>query len=209
MASYAEINAVTRLLEACGDPCIVDLGSNQGEDAEWMTAVCKKRPKVVLVEADQQNFEHARVAAARFGATAIYGAIAAYTGNCDFWVCASPPDGRGSGSIRKPTGHVIEKPWYDFRLAKDQIPCYTLDYIFRQENLDHIDVLWVDIQGAERDMIEGGQEALKRTRFLFIEAEKRVLYEGQAIQGELLAMLPGWTVIGDFDFNLLLRNGNL
>ncbi len=77
------------------------------------------------------------------------------------------------------------------------------------EQIESVDLLWVDIQGAERDMIAGGQRTLKNTRYLFIEAEEQQFYEGQAVRPELLAMLPGWEVIGEFDYNLLLRNQNV
>ncbi len=85
---------------------------------------------------------------------------------------------------------------------------YTLDAIFEREWLTKIDLLWVDIQGAERDMIAGGAKALSHTRYMFMEAETTELYEGQAMRGELLAMLPGWTLLGEFEANVLLWNDN-
>jgi FkbM family methyltransferase len=50
----------------------------------------------------------------------------------------------------------------------------TLDSVARETQLDRIDLLWVDIQGAERDMIAGGRHALSRTRYMMIEAEPEV-----------------------------------
>lgn len=199
--------AVGAILRECRNPVIVDLGSHQGEDTLWMASYVRDRqPKIIMVEADKENFATiANIAAHVTGFTAIFGAIHDHTGTCDFWACYTT-EGRGSGSIRRPSGHLREKPWYDFRLLSEQIPCYDLDTIFATVGLDHIDVLWVDIQGAERDMIKGGQAALKRTRYLFIESEERELYDGQALRPELLEMLPGWTVTDVFDYNLLLRN---
>ncbi len=206
MSSDNEMLAVGAVLRDCKDPVIVDLGSYQGEDANWMASYVRDRQsEIIMVEADKENFATVANVAGHIGATAIWGAISDHTGMCDFWACYTS-DGRGSGSIRKPTGHLREKPWYDFRLLGEKIPCYDLDTIFAKAGLDHIDVLWVDIQGAERDMIKGGQAALKRTRYLFIESEERELYDGQALRPELLAMLPGWTVTHVFDFNLFLRN---
>lgn len=210
MASELERAAVSKILQTCANPCIVDLGAHHGEDSEWMAGAAGAgvvKPIIIMVEADRQNYEMVAATACRLNAISIWGAIASHTGHCPFWVC-NTPEGRGSGSIRKPTGHLKEKPWYDFRLAEDDIPCFTLDDLFAKECLDHIDILWVDIQGAENSMVAGGQKALKHTRYLFLEAEKRILYDGQSIREDLLAMLPGWTVIGDFDFNLLLRNDN-
>lgn len=208
MSSDVERNAITRILQACENPVIIDLGSYLGEDAEWMSQACTHRPTIIMVEADPENFKSVANVAKRLNATAIHGAIADFSGDIEFWACYTP-DGRGSGSIRKPTGHLKEKPWYDFRKLPEKIPCFRLDEIAKRPDgetaLDHVDVLWVDIQGAENSMIAGGQKTLAVTRYLFIEAEKRILYDGQAIREDLLATLPGWTIIGDFDFNLLLK----
>ena len=84
----------------------------------------------------------------------------------------------------------------------------TLDSIFGQERLKKIDLLWVDIQGAERNMIAGGQKALSHTRYVFMEAETVELYEGEALKADLIAALPGWTLLADFGSNILLRNEN-
>jgi hypothetical protein len=56
-------------------------------------------------------------------------------------------------------------------------------------------------------MIAGGQAALEQTHFLFIEAESVEMYAGQATKPELLKLLPGWKVLEDFGFNILLENG--
>jgi hypothetical protein len=87
------------------------------------------------------------------------------------------------------------------------VPCYTLDTIFRCEGLAKIDLLWVDIQGAERDMIQGGGFALAHTRYLFIEAETEELYAGEALKPELLALLGdhGFALVQDFGCNVLLE----
>ena len=183
---------------------IVDLGAYNGSDTQWMIDA-SRNPRVIAVEADPDNF--CTLAALRLNATIIYGAIADHTGTCDFWACYTGR-GRGSGSIRPPSGHLdLNGTDWDFRKLDESIPCYSLDDIFREQGLDHIDLLWVDIQGAERDMIAGGQNALKHSRYLFIESEyEKELYAGQAMRPELLALLPGWTVSHTFDFNLLLRN---
>lgn len=211
MSTNAERAAVSGILQRCEDPCIVDLGSHQGEDAQWMHDACLSVPRIVLVEADPRNAAWIRdiPLAALDGVTVIEAAIAAHTGTCTFHGCDNQAgQSYGSGSIRKPTGHLEHFPWCTFPHVKE-VPCFTLDDIFKNEQLDHIDVLWVDIQGAERDMIAGGKHALSRTRFMMIEAEEVEFYEGQAKRPELLSMLPGWEVVGVFGENLLMRNENL
>ena len=210
MSTEAEYKAVRALLVSCTDPCIVDLGSFDGGDAEWMTAACAAVPRVVVVEPDERNLARLRARFIGRKEVKIYsGAVASFTGTCKFHVCDNAENQAfASGSIREPSGHLIHFPWCTFPKTVD-VPCWTLDDIACRENLDHIDVLWVDIQGAEADMIRGGQMALARTRYLFIEAEEVEFYKGQVLRAELIAMLPGWRVIGDFQYNLLLSNEGL
>jgi len=205
MASADEQRAVLSVLNSCPvAPCIVELGAYCGEDTEWMfQAVRDKSPIIVTVEADPDNYR--RIADRHIPGRHLYGAISDRNGNCDFWACYTP-EGRGSGSVRMPTRHLEKNPWYDFRPIPGGIPCFTLDYLFNAYALPRIDLLWVDIQGAENQMITGGQKALRHARYLFIEAEEKALYDGQAERPELLSLLPEWSVIREFDFNLFMKN---
>lgn len=208
MATPEEQAAIRHILGPMRNPTIVELGAHCGEDEGWISLACPEQPHYVMVEADVRN---AQVIIDRVLAPhrrLIVGAIAATNGLIEFHVSDNAiGQGRGSGSIRKPTGHLEHIKWCTFPF-KTLVPCYTLDEIFRREWLTKIDLLWVDIQGAERDMITGGQIALSRSRFLFMEAEEIEMYEGQALKPELMAMLPGWTLMQDFGCNILLRNDN-
>jgi FkbM family methyltransferase len=198
-----EAQAIGSILRECEHPVIVDLGAYGGEDTAWLIGACRVPPVAIAVEADPDNF--ARLYAANLKATVIQAAISDHDGECTFYKCYTGR-GVGSGSIRQPTGHLDrDGTKYDFRPIS--VRCLTLDKIARDFALDHIDLLWVDIQAAERDMIAGGQNALQRTRYLFMEAEQgEEMYAGQAMRDELLAMLPGWFEVQRFDFNILLRN---
>jgi FkbM family methyltransferase len=208
MSTAAEQAAIRKILQACDKPVIVDLGAHLGEDSRWMyDCVADKNPRVIMVEADPDNYN--RVLAhwhPRPPAIAIPGAVASYTGTCVFHLCDNDQQqARASGSIRKPTGHLKYFKWCKFD-RKQEVLCYRLDDLFHHQGVDHIDVLWVDVQGAERDVIAGGAVALSRSRYMMIESEEVEFYEGQALRPELLALLPGWKVIETFDYNLLLQN---
>lgn len=205
MASVRERAAVSAILRSCEHPVIVDLGAYDGADTEWMIAACGNRSPIVLaIEPDERNC--AEIIKRDMAVWLWHAAIADHTGHCNFHSCEpSGVQGPASGSIRKPTGHLEHFEWCKFN-DPGEVSCFTLDYILGFSGLDHIDILWVDIQGAERDMIAGGPGALKLTRYMFIEVERVKLYDGQALRDELLAMLPGWKIIEEFDFNILLKN---
>jgi FkbM family methyltransferase len=126
-------------------------------------------------------------------------AIAAQDGETSFhrsewrgdmsWTC--------SGSIHRPTGHMSAYP--DVEFGEDiTVPTVALDTYVREHKIEHIDFIWADIQGAERDMILGAEEALKHTRYLYTEYCNPPLYEGQPTLAEIVALLPGWKVLADW-----------
>ena len=204
MSSFDEKEAVREIMRGIDHPVIVELGAHLGEEAEWLGHFNHSR--YVMVEADPLNYAEIANKALR-NSTSIQGLIAARTGVATFYASHNhAAKNRASGSIRKPTGHLKHFPEVTFHPVPRSL-CFTLDYLAYQEGLFGIDFLWCDIQGAERDMIQGGGDTLAKTRYMMIEAEPEVeLYEGQALKPELIAMLPGWEVLRDFGYNLLMRN---
>jgi len=109
-----------------------------------------------------------------------------------------------SGSLQKPTGHLIRDPRITFD-REIEVECKTLDYIaapFRGE----IDFIHADLQGGEASMILGGQYTLARTRWLYLEFYDRPLYDRQPDLKGLLSFLPDWELVGIFGENALFKN---
>ena len=206
-----EQQAVSKFLSFTKDPVIVELGAYTGEDGPLFESMIAPSQQLlhIMVEPDPRNLEVILNNKNRpLGANrrVIAGAIAAKSGVRTFHFSEDSRDGsRGSGSLLEPTGHIEHFPTIKFAHSA-VVPCFTLDEIFEQERLPKIDLLWVDIQGAEKEMITGGKRALANTRYCFMEAESIELYKGQALKPDLIAMLPGWSLVADFGYNILLRN---
>ena len=211
MANDQEKAAIRRIMAHLQSPCVVELGARTGEDEPWIRGCCHEDPCYIMVEPDMSNaqliLDHPR--GLDRNRRLILGAIAEYDGEAKFHVSCNPADGsRTSGSIRRPTGHLVYYPNTEFT-GVNVVPCWTLDSIYQKEWLTKIDLLWTDIQGAERDMIGGGRRALAHTRYLLMEVESSELYEGQALRDELLSMLQGWQIVEDLGQNMLMRNPNM
>lgn len=204
MSSQREKDAVTKILRGIDGPVIVELGAHVGEEHKWLSKLNPSR--YVMVEPDLNNWK-AIADQPNIQSSEVYlGAIAPHNGTIRFNASENNLSiNRASGSIRTPTGHLKYFPEVSFRPIA--VPCWTFDFFTKLADISNIDLLWCDIQGAERDMIAGGKNALAHTRYMMIEAEPEVeLYEGQALKPELLAMLPEWEVIEDFGYNVLLCN---
>jgi 2-O-methyltransferase len=116
------------------------------------------------------------------------------------WTC--------SGSLREPTGHLEAYPDVTFG-PRIMVEVVSLDAYCARHGIGAVDLLWLDVQGAEGDVIAGARETLARTRYLYTEACDVELYEGQVTRAQLLAMLPGWRVLHEWpsnaEVNLLLE----
>ena len=66
----------------------------------------------------------------------------------------------------------------------------------------------MDVQGAEIDVIRGGRNALKYTRYLYTEYSNKELYEGQISLKPLLDELIDFDVIVRYPDDILLKNKN-
>ena len=117
------------------------------------------------------------------------------------WTC--------SGSLRKPTGHFEAYPDVIFGLPVE-VPVTTLDVYCRGRQIEAVDLLWMDVQGAEDEVLKGAQDVLTRTRYLYTEYSDTPLYEGQPALADLRPLLPGWRELyrwpSNAEFNVLLEN---
>jgi FkbM family methyltransferase len=64
---------------------------------------------------------------------------------------------------------------------KTVVETKTLDQIIQTENLDVIDLLKVDVQGAEHLVLSGGTNALKKTKLVYTEFSFKPMYTGSSI----------------------------
>lgn len=65
----------------------------------------------------------------------------------------------------------------------------TLDDWMLSNQVDHIDMIWMDVQGGELDVLKGASECLKNVRCIFTEVGLKPYYEGQSLKREIDALL--------------------
>jgi FkbM family methyltransferase len=117
-----------------------------------------------------------------------------------------------SSSIRQPKKHLDLFPDVSFNKSI-KVECITLDK-WRIDNIstEIIDFVWADINGAEYDMILGGQKTLNEfTRYLYVEFSDKELYLGQPKKRDMLNLLPNFMEVAIYNFrgnfgNVLLKN---
>ena len=204
-----EIVEISRILEGVQDPVVVNLGAYQGEDHPIFAGVAGDPARLthIMVEPDPGNCAVIRRnVPLSEKVVLVQGAIYSEPGHRQFWRSLIPTNGQtASGSILKPTGVLVTHPQITWPQIIE-VDCFTLDELYEKQRLDKVDLLWVDIQGAEVAMIRGGQKALAKTRFCIMEADEDEIYEGQLLRKDLIALMDGWIFVRDLGYDIMMQN---
>ena len=62
-----------------------------------------------------------------------------------------------------------------------EIPCTRIDTFCKENNIDQIDVVWMDLQGAELKALESMGNLLDTVEVIHTELEVNPIYEGQCL----------------------------
>ena len=116
-----------------------------------------------------------------------------------------PADWDLSGSIYPPLNHLLKVPGVTFS-NQEEVPIRRLDSVVRDLGIERVDLIWADVQGAEADLISGGRQTLKKTRFLYTEYSDNELYAGQINLSQLRALLPEFKLVKKFPNDVLFEN---
>ena len=81
----------------------------------------------------------------------------------------------GSSSLLQPADHLKIAPEVQFNEITS-VDCMTLDDWYQISELQTIDLLWLDVQGAELDVLRAGRIALRNTRVCHLEVSRKSLY---------------------------------
>lgn len=103
----------------------------------------------------------------------------------------------GSSSMLKPSGHLDIHPevGFDNELI---LRTSTVDEIVKnllleghEKLVNKLDLLYIDVQGAELDVLKGAQEFLIKAKFVFAEVSHGGLYEGDTSIRPIIDFLEG------------------
>ncbi len=199
-----------RRLVAKPDPIILEIGCNDGSNTEWFLEVFD-HPRVFCFEPDPRAITRFRRRIGDGNVQLFELALSDGEGEITFHMSGGResndhPEGWDlSGSILKPKEHLVEHPWCSFD-QQIKVKTTTLDKWRSEHEVKQIDFIWMDVQGAEIDVIRGGRQTLAQTRFLYTEYNNKEIYEGQADLNQLLKALPEFRVLARYPDDILLEN---
>ena len=121
--------------------------------------------------------------------TLIEGAVCDYDGNITFYpinqkkTITTWEDGNpGASSIFKSNGkYTIETYIQDEIITK----CHRLDSVMDKYDISKVDIIWMDLQGAELLALKGLGNHLQNVKYIHTEVSYKEMYSGQVMFDEL------------------------
>jgi FkbM family methyltransferase len=107
---------------------------------------------------------------------------------------------RYSGSIKDPVKQLEGWPHIVFDEVVEA-EARRLDTFCKDYLINHIDFLWMDVQGAEGQVFAGAPEILKNTDYVYTEYYNVPMYDGQLNLEDLKQILNGFELIGDYRYS--------
>jgi FkbM family methyltransferase len=142
-------------------------------------------------------------------------ALSDKAGTSTFYVSDRFGEAWGSSSLLKPKEHLEVHPEISFK-KEISVQTLNLDEWFKSKSLDHIDLMWLDMQGAEPFVLRNAPHALSKTKYLYTEISLIETYEGVEKYGTFKTFLQdsGFDILGEELIyrdmgNVLLKNRNM
>jgi FkbM family methyltransferase len=182
---------------------IFDIGSCEGEDAIRYARLFAKA-RVYACEPLPHNLATLRENLDRFapGAsiTVLPIAIAEQNGRAPFHVSSGHPAdrprtpdwdyGNKSSSLLEPGEHLDVFPWLVFEQIVE-VPTERLDHVAARLGIKAIDLIHLDVQGAELLVLRGAGRLLEGVRAIWMEVEAIPLYRDQPLKPEVERFMQG------------------
>ena len=158
-----------------------------------------KNAKIFTFEAHPDSYEVCLLNTKNHpSVTVINEAVNDFDGSCKFYpmdkdkTITTWEDGnQGASSLYRANGsfdHIEKYVQYEI-----EVPCTRLDTFCQKNNLDKIDIIWMDLQGAELKALQSLGPLLETVQIIHTELEIKPMYEGQCLFDDV--------------YNFLLDNG--
>lgn len=194
------------------NPVILDAGAYTGSEITLMKRFWPKctvhafEPVPELFEQLKNNVKkYSNVYTYKFG-------IDATSGPKTFYLSNQPGESKVSmsSSLREPKDHLKHDIETQFN-KKMTINCLNLDEWAKNNNVNKIDMLWLDMQGVELEVMKSAPEIMKTVKVVYTEVEFVEAYKGQALWADIKIWMESqgfYLIARDFDLPSKFWFGN-
>jgi FkbM family methyltransferase len=184
----AELEAIRRALSpGC---TVLDIGAHKGAYSYWMSKWSRPGGRLIAIEPQPELADKLRkLYASNTNIQIKHGAVGPTTGTVTLHI---PGEGPSHGAS---INTLVETPGETIRTV--DVPCFTLESIAAEHDLDRLDLIKCDTEGAERDIFRAGASVLERFKpTVLVECERRHAGDGDDPVGELWSIFKPLGYIG-------------
>jgi len=135
--------------------------------------------RIVAFEANPGMIDICNSVASGYDIEVIPMAASNYNGTADFYVCQTNV---GGSSLLQISNHKRSCGW---KQRKVSVECTRIDDWCSKNDIESIDILWVDVQGAEQLVFEGCDAYLDNVKAICTEVELDHMYQNSILKNEL------------------------
>lgn len=167
------------------NPVMIDCGAHDGKDSVELTGVLKGT--IHCFEPVNNLYERLKQRTKKYPGIFTYQiALSDKNGVEEFFLSEGESD--ASSSLLPPLSHLKDHPETLFR-EKVIVETLTLDAWAAKNGIDHVDLLWLDMQGFEMNMLQAGKQILNTVKVIHTEVSTRETYKGVALYTEYKSFL--------------------
>lgn len=169
---------------------ILDIGSRDGlqslEFNRWFP-----NAKILAFEPIKSSYEFTKNITSNVENISVYPyAVNSYYGTTKFYEVYN--GNVGASSLLKTSHHPRAQAWSQKEI---EVECINLSDFLTTNNIEQVDLVWMDVQGAEKIVIESLSKYLNNIKAIATEAEIQILYEGAANKNELDELLTEFVCV--------------
>lgn len=192
-------------LQAAGIKTVIDIGGGLGQYASKIRKVLPKA-RIITFEVQPSAIEAIKKRMANDHAFDLHHiALSNFNGTTKFNVSSN------SGSSSLLPMAQLHKDAYPVseQITEITVECKRLDDMMKPGEVEKKILLKLDVQGAEKIVLEGAQRMLSETDFIFCEINFVELYQGCVLADDLIEFLnrQGFRLIGIENVSLHPANG--
>ena len=196
------LNKITNFLEKnnISPKIILDIGARDMEESIFFS---KKYPnaKIISFECNPNTLEICRNKIVGIeNIQLIDKAVNEIDGTCDFYsinkekTITTWKDGnQGASSLFLANGNYPHETYVQDKVS---VECVRLDTILSNLNVDEVDLIWMDLQGAEMLALKSLGKFLENVKIIYTEVEINPIYIGQCLFKDVNSFLLN----NNFDF---------
>lgn len=184
--SNSEIALIDFLLSKYEIKTILDVGANEGQFALNLLNKNNYTGKIISFEPVSSSYN---ILLKNSKKTLNWTVVQSAVGNSEGSLPINISQNSVSSSLRKVNSHTVEAEAGTVVIKTEMVAINTLDNLLATQN--YLDDLWlkIDVQGFEREVLQGANETLKRAKVVQIELAVIPSYEQSPYLEEIITKL--------------------